>query len=58
MLCEEVETILWRTSASPSTLVEVDPGDRRRVPFYVADTGKEVFFLVHCKGMRETKLGL
>ena len=34
------------------------PEDRRRVPFYVADTGKEVFFLVHCKGMRETKLGL
>ena len=24
MLCEEVETVLWRTSASTSTLVEVD----------------------------------
>lgn len=42
---------------SPSTLVEVDPGDRRRAPFYVVDTGEEVF-LVHCKRMRETKLGL
>lgn len=44
--------------ASPFALLEVDPGDRRRVPFYVVDTGKEVFFLVHCEGMRETKLGL
>lgn len=44
--------------ASPFALVEVDPGDRRRVPFYVVDTGKEVFFLVHCEGMRERKLGL
>lgn len=43
--------------ASPFALVEVNPGDRRRVPFYVVDTGKEVF-LVHCEGMRERKLGL
>lgn len=38
---------------SPSSLVKVDPGDRKSVAFYVVGTGKGVF-LVHCEGMRDT----